>query len=471
MQLVFVLEIVLWYYICVRGGGMGQTVQKAKLRYIDLIQFYLPLAVMSMIMMTSQSVITAALAKTSNAVIALAAYSVGQNVSRIIQAPLMAMMRLTIATADSKKSVQSLLKVARQIGAIVLAGMALIAFTPLNRIVFINIMGISEELFIPTLNVFRAYMIMPLLSIIRTPRQGFVVLRRKTIWLTFSTIIRISVMFGTAVFINSTKIVDGGVVGVVLMFVGMGTETIIAVIKGNPWLNEVGEVPPDESEPLEVSGIWKFFIPLIAAQMVMSFVNPGISASLARTVNPEVAISSFFVARSLGWIFLSVGMRIHQIVVVFVCDAQSWRTVFRFTAVIAILAVICVAMLAFTAIGPWVYATLLDVDIEIAGPALSALAFFVFVPPAFFTSELFQGLLLKSRNSQAISIIKAANVTTMFAIMLILTALFPDLGATIGVISIASSYYAEVIVAIYLARKITFHRDIDTLQELSAGAS
>ncbi len=438
---------------------MERTAHKMKLRYYDLIQFYLPLAIMSIIMMSSESVITAALAKTTSPVIALAAYSVGQSVARILQAPLWALMRLTLATADSKQSVRNLLKVIRQAGAIVFAAMAIIAFTPLNRIVFINLMGVSEDLFLPSLNVFRAYMVVPFLSVIRAPRQGFIVLRRKTIWLTISTVIRISVMFAAAVFINSTGIINSGVVGVVLMVVGMGSETIIAVIKGNPWLNEVGDTPPDGSQPLDVPGIWRFYIPLVAAQIVMSFANPAISASLARTVNPEVAISSYFVARSLGWIFLSVGMRIHQMVLVFVDDAHSWRTVFRFTAVVAVLAMIFVSALAFTAIGPWVYENLLDVDIEIAGPALAALAFFVFIPPAFFTSELYQGLLLKSRNSKSISVIKAVNVGTMLGVMLILTAIKPDLGATIGVISIASGYYAEVFVALYAARNITIHHD------------
>ena len=438
---------------------MGLEVQKNKLRYLDLVQFYLPLAIMSMIMMSSQSVITAALAKTTDPVIALAAYSVGRSVANMLQAPLRAMMKLTLATAISKESAHNLLKVARQVGAVVLALMALIAFTPLNRIVFINLMGVSEDLFLPSLNVFRAYMVMPLLSVIRTPRQGFIVLRRKTIWLTMSTIIRISAMFVTAVFINSSGIINSGVIGVVLMFVGIGVETIIAFIKGNPWLSEVEDSPPDGSPPFDVPGIWKFFVPLVIAQFAMSFVNPGISASLARANNPEIAISSYYVARSLGWIFISVGGRIHQMVLVFVEDAHSWRTVFRFTAVVAVLAMAFISILAFTLAGPWIYANLLDVDIEIAGPALAALGFFTIIPPAFFISQLYQGLLLKSRNSQAITIIKAVNVATMFAVMLLLTAIKPGLGASIGVISIASSYYAEILVAIYLARNIRLHRE------------
>ncbi len=432
--------------------------EQKQLTYSELTRFFLPIAAMTMIMMSSHNVISWSLSQMLAPAIALTAYSVGQSVSSIVQAPIWALVKLTTATANSRVSTENLMKVAWQVCIIVILIMCGIAFTPLGKVVFVDLMGVSEDVLPATLWAFRIFLIMPVFGIYRATHQGFVVLRKKTIWLTFGTSLRIGSMFIIALFFTKTKMIDGGVVGSIILTTGFLMEALVNFFKGRPWIKEVPEEDPYGSLPQSTGSIWIFFIPLILAQIVNSFVNPGISAGLARTSDPEIAISAFFVARSLAWIFLSLGFRVHQLVLVFVRDNYSWRKVSRFVGMLSIIMTIAMAILALTPVGAWTYTHILQVDPSIATEALKTLVFFTALPLFVLFAELYQGLLLKERRSKAIILCKVSNVGVLFAVLFYLIRVAPQLGSAIGGISILASYLVEVIISYFLVWKTPLMR-------------
>ena len=420
---------------------------------IELMKFFLPIVAMTMLLVLSQNVISSALAQTIAPAIALSAYSVGRGVAGIIQAPCWALMKLTTASARYKKSAKNLLKVAMQSGALVIAIMLLISYTPLSKFVFINIMGIKPDMLTETLKVFKILMIMPIILVFRITHQTFVALRKKTIWLTIGTSLRVVTMVGLAYFITQTKIISGGKIGAIILLAGFGIEGIVALFKGRPWLKEAPEEKDNNQQILAIQKIWLIFFPLIFAQFIISSINSVISAGLSRSADPTIAISSYFVAHTLAWIFIGMGFRVHQLVIVYVKDSTSFNTVRRFVYKIAIVMVLLLAVLAFTPLGSWVLTNLLNISPEIAVHAAKILKFFVVIPVALFVSELYQGVMLKERNSAGITLCKIVNLASLCIVLFVLVALFPSLGSSIGGISIACSYIAEAGTAFLLSRR------------------
>lgn len=244
-------------------------------------------------------------------------------------------------------------------------------------------------------------------------------------------------------------------------------ESLIAIFAGRPWLKEVPEKKEDTAETrYTTASMWLFFLPLVLAQVITSFINPGISAGLARTAEPEVAISSYFVARSLAWIFLGMGFRVHQLVLVYVKDKASWQVVRRFVYGLSVIMLISLAILSFTPVGAWVYENIIHVEAQLANDALKALSFFVIIPPVMFIAELYQGTLLQARRSKGITICKTINIITLFVVLFSLVALYPNLGSMIGGISMAASYVVEAIVSYFLCRKYSY----DSKQQLDTSA-
>ena len=429
------------------------------LSYLELLKFYIPLVIMSMLIMASHNVINIALASTATPALALAAYSVGRSLSRMIESPMYALTRLTPPISNNKLSIDNLKTVIKQISIGVIVVMAIIGFTPLGKYIFINIMGVEQELFQDTILVFRFLILMPIITAIRIPHQGFIVLKKKTTYLTIGTTLRIAGIIFFSWFLTSVVELNSGVIGAIILVVGMGIEAAVAYFKGRDWPETVPEKHDDEDMDYSVKGIWTFFIPLVAARIIFSFVNPSINGTLARAARPEIAISGYFVARSLAWILIAVGFRIHQMVVVYAKNQKSFYKIRRLVLSLAVLMSIIIAFLAFTPAGLWVLHNIIGVEDEIAQPALSALAFFVAVPPLYFTSELYQGTLLKQKRSKSVTLCRSINVGTMFASLLVLTALFPKMGSAIGSASVAIGYGVEAIVA-YIQYKLIVKKEL-----------
>jgi len=415
--------------------------------YLELLKFYIPLVIMSMLIMASHNVINIALASTATPALALAAYSVGRSLSRMIESPMYALTRLTPPISTNKVSIESLKKVVKQISIGVLVVMAVIAFTPLGEYIFVNIMGVENNLFEDTILVFRFLMLMPIITAIRIPHQGFIVLKKKTTYLTLGTTLRIIGIVFSSWFLTSVVELNSGVIGAIILVIGMGIEAVVAFFKGRDWPEEVPKDHKDEEMNYSVKDIWKFFIPLVVARIAFSFVNPSINGTLARAARPEIAISGYFVARSLAWVLIAVGFRIHQMVVVYANNQENFSKIRKLILSVAVLMSLIIAFLAFSPAGLWVLNNIIGVEDEIAQPALSALAFFVLVPPLYFTSELFQGTLLKLKRSKSVTICRTVNVGSMFLSLLVLTALFPEMGSAIGSASVAIGYGVEAIAA------------------------
>ncbi|MFP4457571.1 MAG: hypothetical protein ACLFPS_07920 [Clostridia bacterium] len=417
------------------------------IEYLELLKFYIPLVIMSMLTMTSHNAINIALAKTAMPALALAAYSVGRSLSKMIESPMYALTRLTPPISNNTLSINSLAKVVKQITIGVLLIMAILAFTPLGEYIFTKIMGVEQNLFNDTILVFRFLMLMPIITAIRITHQGFIVLKKKTVFLTLGTIFRVIGMIISAWILTNIVNLDSGVIGAMILVFGMGIEAVIAFINGRDWKEVVPNKHEHEELNYSVKDIWKFFIPLVAARIVFSFVKPSINATLARAVQPEIAISGYFVARSLAWILIAVGFRIHQMVVVYAKNKKSFNKIRKLVLAFALLMSLIIAILALTPAGLWVLNNIIGVENDIAYPAINALIFFIAVPPLYFTSELYQGTFLRLKRSKSVTICRSINVGSMFISLLILTALFPEMGSAIGSASVAVGYGVEAIAA------------------------
>ena len=435
-----------------------------KLKMNDLIKFFMPMAAMAMIMKASHNIINYALGKTPDTAIALSSYSVAMSLSMMIMAPIWVLSKATTAVAQNKKSAKNSIRVALQATVLVSAIMILIAYTPLSKFVFTTLMGVSEEIFPHVLAVFKVFILMPILGAIRATHQSFIALRRKTIWLTIGTIIRIISMFVITKAVIGFNLVKGSYIGALILVIGFGIEGLVWFIKGKSWLKEANN---NDEEENSVPKIWILLLPLIIAQLINGFVGTGISAGLNRVPNPELALSSYFLSRTIAWIFLAVSFSASQMVLVFVKRHDDLQVVKKFVYVLSVVMVALISILAFTPLGEFVYVNILNVEIGLAKLALKSLAVFAFTPPAMFIVEFYQGILIKGRESKKITLCKVLNITVLTATTFILVKFAPQLGGMIGSISFTVSFYFEAAIAYILSKKylISFKEENQVLSQ------
>ena len=421
--------------------------------YSELIAFFLPIALSMMIMMSTHSVISSALARTADAAIAIAAYSVAKSISNMFQSPCITLRRLCVARFKSKESFNKVLKLTAITLGVSLVAMGTIVFTPLSRIVFLNMIGVSEELLPHTIRAITILFFMPLLAAVRSIYQGAITVSRKTYLLTIATAVRAGVMFLLAAIITNTQFITGSIIGSVLMVSGIGAEALFAFIFGRKYSKQLPETSPDGDE-LSFAGVWMFFIPLVVAQFAMTWGQPSVNAGLARTVNPEISLAAYQVGRSFAWIFIGMFGRVHQLILVFAKNKESWFRVRKFAFVLGISQALVLMTVAVTPIGEWVLSNIIGVEQELMVMAMGTIFALSFVPFILSQTETYAGLLIKNNKTPIITLSKLCNVGTLIATVFVLQSIAPQLGASIGGWASVTGYSVELLILYGFSRKV-----------------
>ena len=420
--------------------------------YGQLLKFFIPIAIMTIVMKSSQSIISAALTRTVAPAIAMTAFSVSNSISTLFMAPSWAILKVSVSTATDQESYKSLMTVGWWTYGIIMAIMLVVGFVPsVTYYVFVTLSGLNPDI-LPTVTLsYRVFLFMPIMGVFRTLANGFVTLQKKTYKLTIAVVLRVIYMIVMIQFLAKGQWLEGGVMGAFIFVSGFGVEALSTLWSARGYKKTLPP-RPETGSGMSVRQIWIFFLPLIAAQLIGSFISPAINAGLARVNNPEVAISSFFVARSFAWMILGIGFRIHQIVVVFVKDALSWKRVNRFIIAFSLSVTILLLVIAYTPLGTWAFGSLIGVDTDSLAPVIQTLAVLALAPIFLFTAESYEGILLQHKNTMGITLAKSANIIGLVASLFLFSRLFPDAGAILGGVCMVASYVVEAIVAFILAR-------------------
>ena len=159
----------------VRGPLAAAPAIDPPLRLPAFWAFYAPLAVTSVVSLVVQPLGSAAMSRMPEALASLAAWPVVGGLLFMFRSLGFAFNEVVVAMLDRPGAYRALRRFTLSLGAAVLAGTALVAFTPLSRLWFTGVSGLSPELTrLATLG-FAAALLWPLLDVVRNLLQGVVV--------------------------------------------------------------------------------------------------------------------------------------------------------------------------------------------------------------------------------------------------------------------------------------------------------
>jgi Na+-driven multidrug efflux pump len=421
--------------------------------YTQLLFFFAPLAATSMLMMGSHSIISSTLARTEDAAAALAAYSVAMSIIFIFESPIFAIRRIYIALLDDVDSFKTLTVVAVTTVLGVLAVILTVAYTPIGEYIFINIVGISDSLYPEAIKSFKIFMILPIASALRSVYQSLLVINKQTHFVTMNMIIRLASMLVISYVLLNTDWVSGASIGAFVLGGGMTAEALMSYITGRKLRFNLPE-KPENGEKLTYKDTWIFYLPLIGALFVQSFVRPFINAGLARTIDAETALASYQVAYSLSWILVGVSFSIHQLVMVFVEDKETFRKVKRFVYAIGISATAILLVMSLTPIGEWVLVNIIGTTPDITEPAKLTMLPLALIPLLITVTEMYVGLLMLEKKTPVVTISKVANLAMVAIVSIGVASVYPELGGLLAGISMLLGFLGEFLVIYFYGRKI-----------------
>lgn len=174
-----------------------------------------------------------------------------------------------------------------------------------------------------------------------------------------------------------------------------------------------------------------FFFPLLLNIQLMSVSHSIINAALARVDDYVIALASFSVAMVVHLLFASPSYQNHTITIAIVRGSRSLRGMVICVLLIACYVSIMLNLIAYTFIGDILLQTILGVSEPIAKGAQRVLMLLGLLP--FFTGfrGLFQGLVIKARRTNLVSIATAVRIAALFGWLYVGQRWFngPELGA------------------------------------------
>lgn len=416
-----------------------------------LLKFYLPLAASSMLMMVTHSIVSGAVARTLYPTIALAAYSASYSVAQVFESPCYGLNRMCLTFTRGKKSHRKAAQVALMILGVLISMLAIISWTPLARMILIDVLGVSEEVYSMAVPSMRMFILWPVASSVRSIFQTPIVMKKRTVWLTINMVARVLIMFLAAAILPGMWPV--GPVGAAILMLGLGTEAFLAFVVSKKGIEPLEDEGPDELIPT-TPVILKFALPLTIASSVQTLGRPIITAALSRTVNPEVTLAGYQVATSFSFIFAALTYNIYHMVIIFVKDSASFKQIRRFSAALGTIALVCLWISSVPQMGTWIFGSVIKTPPEVIPEALKTLAFIAMMPFMAAFAEFYGGILMLNQQTVWVTAAKFGNVITSSLTVTALAQTYPAMGAAIGAIALAAGSGMEALICGRIVRRL-----------------
>lgn len=418
-----------------------------------ILRFQLPLGATAVLMASSFSIMNTGLARTDHPEVALAAFALGQTVTNMFASPVWIARQLLVAFSSDGQSMRAAVRVTVGIAGLVLAWLAVLAFTPAGHLVYVRIFGAGEEIFPEVLSVVRLCLALPFVHFARVWSQAILMRQRKTSLMTWAMIARLAAMAALAVYLPGFNLVQGAAVGAAIWIMGMAVESIFCITFALPMRDEVYDSTPSEKEdPATGWDCIRFLWPLIIQGILLTFALPAINSGLARTATPERNLAVFQVAWSIAFLFIAfIYVHLSQAIVVLLEDLAWWRSLKRTGLWLAGLDSAAMLLLVLSGLSDWILLNIIGVEAHLVPPTRSVLLVMSAAPLLGGLVELRMGLAMRRQQTVLLAVAKSIDMMVLLTVIIILSTAFPALGPNAGPLAFIAGMMANYL---FLRRKI-----------------
>lgn len=209
-----------------------------------LIRFFAPLAATSM-MMSSHSLISGGLTRTSQPEVSIAAYALATSIWFIVDSPMVNVRQMILALAWGPRSFRAVAMVTNGLVIISLAIGLLLSYTPVGPWVLRTLLGAPENLVAPAVSALRVLMFLSIVSLRRSLYQSLLMLKDRTGIFPLTMVIRLGLMVLFVAASLRYDLVRGAALGGATLLLGVGTEGLLAQFYGK---RVVRDQPPGPEE-------------------------------------------------------------------------------------------------------------------------------------------------------------------------------------------------------------------------------
>lgn len=282
---------------------------------------------------------------------------------------------------------------------------------------------------------------------IRNICYSLVMIRRRTILITYATAVRLVFLIFSLVFYSIWF--DGAIVGALATVTGMTVEAVYMVFASR---SHYAALEKDVGARFEFKEAFSFSWPLMLTQMSENGQMFIVNFFLGQLANPDLAIASFGVVYGLMRLLLAGARNLVQTSQSLVKDREDLKNMLHFTGYLILFYVALIIALFYTPLHGLVLRDLMGLTPEMSAACIPGLRLMVLVAVFWATAALLRGLLSAIRKTFIIAVsggLRALVVAALGGAALWYTDLN---GAFLGILCIGGSFAAETALLVWYFR-------------------
>ncbi len=378
------------------------TNQNLSLRHI--LNVWWPLAASWLLMAAESPAMSAIVSRLPAPKINLAAYGgVAFPLAMLIESPIVMLLSASTTLSKDWASYRKIRRFMMTASAILTALHALVVFTPLYYLLVVKILGVPAEIIEPA----RIGLILTIpwtwAVAYRRFNQGVLIRFGHSKAISIGTFIRLSadiIILGIGYSIGT---IPGVVVASVAIACGLICEAVYVGTVVRPVIkNELKKAPPVD-DPVTLRSFFHFYIPLVMTSLLILLTPLIVSATLSHMPLSLESLAVWPVIIGLIAMFRNLGIAFNEVVVALLDRPGSWRNLRRFTGLLAVSTTGLLLLIALSPLSKIWFVRITALDPDLAQMALLSLWIAIPLPALGALQSWFQGAILHSRHTRAIT--------------------------------------------------------------------
>lgn len=294
----------------------------AGLSQAKIFQFFAPLALSWIFMSVEGPLSVALISRLPNAEVSTAAFQIMMGLALWIESPIIDLLSTSTTLAKTRQNYVQLSRFTWWLIATVTVLHAVIAFTPAYWFVTRQLMGVPGA--VAAQGRIGLAAMVPWAGLIGWRRylQGILIRNGRTKLIGLGTAVRVATMFASAFLLYWTVHLPSIEIAGIALVCAVGAEALFAHWASRETVRQ--QFTSDEpGEPISMSKLRRFHLPLTATTMVMMLGSPVISSALSHTPNKVAQLAGYQVAATLIWLMRTTVFALPEVVITLYRDDRS----------------------------------------------------------------------------------------------------------------------------------------------------
>jgi len=380
-------------------------------RYILL--FWFPLFASWLLMSAEGPLISAAINRLPNEIIMLAAMGIVTSLSVTIESPIINLLATSTALIRDHQSYRLVRRFTIHWCVALTVVAILVAYTPLFDIIVMQLLDVPVEI---------AEWVRPGMKLMipwsaaigwRRFLQGIMIRHDQTRKVAYGTIVRLVGSGGTVILLAILSQWPGVVIGSISLVIGVTAEAVYATLATRSLIrDELGpdSLPSDEL-PLTYRELFLFHLPLAATSVLILFMQPMVTSSLARLDQPTLTLAAWPIVFQILLMARAAAMALPEVVIALHQGTHTFGPIRKFSLILTVASLLSMVVFTFTPLARWYIFDVQDMTAEVGELALSSLGLFLVFPALTVLVSWARGLLIQSRHTRYVNVGMAVNLT------------------------------------------------------------